>query len=99
MGAWKKCVLFAGKPHAHKIPHFGGGGGILGLGGGGSADFIFMGASLDRIFKSQIAARYAAFWHAVPKLHWLLSFSAPKPQRFHKARSPRAQDPDKHSSW
>ena len=29
----------------HKIPRFRGGGGILGLGGGGgSADFIFMGA-------------------------------------------------------
>ena len=33
--------------HVHKIPRFGGGGGILGLGGGGrSADFIFMGAGI-----------------------------------------------------
>ena len=28
--------------------------------------------------KSQSAARYAAFWHAIPKSHWPLSFSAPK---------------------
>ena len=33
------------KNHAHKIPRFRGGG-ILGLGGGGSADFIFMGARI-----------------------------------------------------
>ena len=33
--------------HVHKIPRFGGGGGgILGLGGGGSADYIFMGAGI-----------------------------------------------------
>ena len=32
--------------HVHKIPCFFWGGGILGLGGGGSADFIFMGAGI-----------------------------------------------------
>ena len=31
--------------HVHKIPRFGGGG-KFGLGGGGSADFIFMGARI-----------------------------------------------------
>ena len=42
MGAWKKCVLSAGKTHAPKIPCFVRGGGcILGF-GGGSADFIFI---------------------------------------------------------
>ena len=46
-GRLEKCVLSAGKTHAHKIPRFrGGGGGILGFGGGGSADFIFMGARI-----------------------------------------------------
>ena len=45
MDAWKKRVLSAGKTHVHKIPRFRGGG-ILGLGGGGSADFIFMGARI-----------------------------------------------------
>ena len=40
-----RCVLSAGKTHVHKIPRFRGGG--LGfLGGGGSADFIFMGARI-----------------------------------------------------
>ena len=34
------------KNHVHKIPRFRGGGGILGFGGGGSADFIFMGARI-----------------------------------------------------
>ena len=36
---------FCRKTCVHKIPRFGGGG-ILGLGGGGSADFIFMGARI-----------------------------------------------------
>ena len=45
-GRLEKCVLSAGKTHAHKIPHFRGGG-IWGfLGGEGSADFIFMGARI-----------------------------------------------------
>ena len=38
--------------HVHKIPRFGGGGEILGLGGGGSADFIFMGAGIFLILSS-----------------------------------------------
>ena len=36
-------------PHAHKIPPFRGGGGVLGFfrrGGGGSANFIFMGVGI-----------------------------------------------------
>ena len=38
---------FCRKTRVRKIPRFGGGGGILGfLGGGGSADFIFMGARI-----------------------------------------------------
>ena len=48
-GRLAKCVLSAGKIHVHKIPRFRGGG-ILGLGGGGCADFIFMGARLFLTF-------------------------------------------------
>ena len=45
-GRLEKCVLSAGKTYVHKIPRFRGGG-ILGfLGGGGSADFIFMDARI-----------------------------------------------------
>ena len=45
MGAWKKCALSAGKPQVRKIPRLGGG--YFGFwGGGGSADFIFMGAGI-----------------------------------------------------
>ena len=36
---------FCRETYVHKIPRFRGGG-ILGLGGGGSADFIFMGAGI-----------------------------------------------------
>ena len=47
MGAWKTCVLPAGQTHALKIP------GIWGFWkGGGSADFMFMGA---RIFLSTVS--------------------------------------------
>ena len=47
MGAWKKASVLQEKTYVHKIPRFRGGGGILGLGGGGgSADFIFMGAAI-----------------------------------------------------
>ena len=43
--------------------------------------------ALNRNSKSQIAARYAAFWHAVSqKSHWPLSFSDPKSQRFKPQR-------------
>ena len=48
MCAWHFLVLSAGKPHAHKIPRFGGGGGV-GIfleGVGGSANFAFMGAGI-----------------------------------------------------
>ena len=46
-GRLEKCVLSAGKTHVHKIPRF-----FWGVfwvffsGGGGSADFIFMGARI-----------------------------------------------------
>ena len=39
-GRLEKCVLSAGKTHVHKVPPFRGGF------GGGSADFIFMGARI-----------------------------------------------------
>ena len=47
MGAWRFWALSAGKPHAHKISPFRGGG-VVGFleGGGGSADFIFMGVGI-----------------------------------------------------
>ena len=54
MDTWKKCVLSAGKTHVHKIPPFRGGGGIWFFWGGGSADFIFMGAG---IFLTLVAER------------------------------------------
>ena len=41
-----KCVLSAGKTSVHKIPPFFWGGMFWVLGGGGSADFIFMGAGI-----------------------------------------------------
>ena len=47
MDAWKKCVLSAGKPMSIKFLVLGGGGYFgFGRGGGGSADFIFMGAGI-----------------------------------------------------
>ena len=45
MDTWKKCVLSAGKTMSVKFPFFGGGGVFWGF-GGGSADFIFMGARI-----------------------------------------------------
>ena len=45
MDTWKKCVRSAGKTVSIKFLVLGGGG-ILGFGGGGSADFIFMGARI-----------------------------------------------------
>ena len=47
MDTWKKCVLSAGKPVSIKFLVLGGGG----L-GGGSADFIFMGARIFLIVNS-----------------------------------------------
>ena len=53
MGAWKDCLLSAGKPHNHKSPRFRGE--YFGFFGGvGNADFIFMGA---RIFLTKIRKR------------------------------------------
>ena len=43
-GRLEKCVLSAGKTHVHKIPRFRGG--VFWVWGGGSADFIFMGARI-----------------------------------------------------
>ena len=45
--------------------------------------------ALNRSFKSQIAARYTAFWHAVSQIALASSFSAAKSQRF---KSQRLQD-------
>ena len=61
MDARKKCVLSAGKTHVHKIPRFFGGGDFGFFGGGGSADFIFMGA---RIFLRELLTSQASFFHA-----------------------------------
>ena len=47
MSAWHFLVLSAGKPHAHKIPPFGGGcWGFLERGGGWKCQFYFMGAGI-----------------------------------------------------
>ena len=51
MGAWHFLVLSAGKPHAHKIPPFRGGSGFFRR-GGGTANFIFMGARNFLILRS-----------------------------------------------
>ena len=45
--------------------------------------------ALNRSSKSQIAARYAAFWHAIPQIALASSFRAPRSQRF---KSQRLQD-------
>ena len=45
MDTWKNCVLSASKPMSIKFLVLGGGV-FWGLGGGGSADFIFMGARI-----------------------------------------------------
>ena len=48
MGTWKKCVRSAGKTMSKKFLVLGGGG--FWFWGGGSADFIFMGARIFLIF-------------------------------------------------
>ena len=53
MGAWKNAFFLQENLHVHKIPRFRGGG-ILGFFGGGSVDFIFMGAG---IFLKSIAQK------------------------------------------
>ena len=61
-----KCVLSAGKPMPIKFL-FLGGGGILGFGrGGGSADFIFMGARIFLIREWQ-----PCFPRKVATYHWI----------------------------
>ena len=59
MDTWKKCVLSAGKAMSIKFLVLGGGG-ILGLGGGGSADFIFMGTGI--FLKVGKQYRHAGVW-------------------------------------
>ena len=49
-----KMRPFCRKPCVHKIPRFGGGGYFGFLGGGGSADFIFMGARIFLKFTATI---------------------------------------------
>ena len=45
-----KMCSFCRKTYVHKIPRLGGGG-DFGFGGGGSADFIFMGARIFLIYE------------------------------------------------
>ena len=55
----KNALFLQDNLHAYKIPRFRGGGGyfgFLGRGGGGSADFIFMGARIFLIFVVILAA-------------------------------------------
>ena len=59
-----KCVLSAGKTHVHKIPRFRGGG-YFGS-GGGSADFIFMGARIFLTFALFCVLVFALFCALVP---------------------------------
>ena len=54
--------------------------------------------ALNRNLKSQITARYAAFWHAIPKSHWPLSFSAPK-SRWKKGFPYNHQKHTKRDDW
>ena len=72
MGASKKCILSAGKTHVHKIPPFRGGG-ILGFGGEGSADFIFMGARIflrnASLFKAFLFTFLVPLWPPHSKQH------------------------------
>ena len=59
-------VLSAGNPHAHKIPRFRGGQGswVFWTGGGGSADFIFMGVGIFLKFGGVLTSpkKYRAIW-------------------------------------
>ena len=59
-----KIAFFVQETHVHKIPRFREGGGNLGLGGEGSADFIFMGA---RIFLTQITHLICLPWRPCPR--------------------------------
>ena len=65
MDARKKCVLSAGKPVSIKFLVLGGG--VFWVWGGGSADFIFMGA---RIFLINLAAKHLRL---VASLHVFVS--------------------------
>ena len=57
-----KCVLSAGKTLVHKIPRFRGGGYFGFFWGGGSADFIFMGARIFLTqFSEQLPERFPEF--------------------------------------
>ena len=62
MDAWKKCVRSAGKTVSIKFLVLGGGGYFGFWGGGGSADFIFMGA---RIFLIKgVSVEKGPFFHS-----------------------------------
>ena len=69
-----KMRPFYRKNHVHKMPRFYGGGGILGFGGGGgSADFIFMGA---RIFlNSACALPQVGHRRNLCRVRWVVVFS------------------------
>ena len=59
MDAWKKCVLSAGKPMSIKFRVLEGG-----FGGGGSADFIFLGAGIFLTLIGQSRAQRHRFWES-----------------------------------
>ena len=81
MGAWQKCALSAGKARVHKIPSFRGGARcILGL-GGGSADFIFMGA---RIFLKSDGAPFRCPLFAMSDRKDLKTVVPPNPEGKHQ---------------
>ena len=79
MDAWKKCALSAGKTHVHKVPRFGGGGVIWVFLGGGSADFIFMGA---RIFLNEVPC----FFFFLAGFHLLLTGEKSREKGVREAR-------------
>ena len=63
-GRLEKCVLSAGQSHVHKIPRFRGGGYFGFFFGGGSADFIFMGARIFLKFLECVRRCLArSFWN------------------------------------
>ena len=60
-------------PHAHKIPPFRGG--VVGFleGGGGSADFIFMGVGIFPTKVGKLHFCCVHIWQCFPKMFWPFS--------------------------
>ena len=63
-------------PHAHKIPAFRGGVGFFRRGGGGSANFIFMGVGIFPIRGSALLCSFAPFCSLLRALEDLRFFFA-----------------------